>query len=286
MIPVAFEYTKANTVDEALTGLLSGDGKILAGGYSLIPAMKLRLNQPAGLVDISGIPTLKGIRESEGEIIIGAATTHDDIMQNNIIKNKLPFFSSAAAMIGDVQVRNRGTIGGSLAHADPAADWPASVLAADATIVIKGMAGIRSIKAVDFFTGLFSTQLEDKEIITAVRIPVPEAGSKMIYLKFSNPASRFAIVGCAVLRSPSGKINIAFTGVADTPFRDTAAEQIVLGKALDTATIDAAVNAAVNGVNVMSDNFASEDYRRHLAKVYLRKALEAVAPSISPRGEG
>ena len=130
MIPVAFEYKKANTVDEALNALLSGDGKILAGGHSLIPAMKLRLNQPSGLVDISGISTLKGIRESEGEIVIGAATTHDDIMNNKIIKEKLPFFSGAASMIGDVQVRNRGTIGGSLAHADPAADWPAPVLAA------------------------------------------------------------------------------------------------------------------------------------------------------------
>lgn len=287
MIPVAFEYKKASTVEDALSALLSGDGKILAGGYSLIPAMKFRLNQPARLVDISGISTLKGIKESDGEIIIGAATTHDDIMQNNIIKEKLPFFSSGAAMIGDVQVRNRGTIGGSLAHADPAADWPALVLAADATIVTEGSIGIRTTRAADFFTGLFSTQLEEKEIITAIRIPVPEAGSKMIYLKFSNPASRFAIVGCAVLRSPSDKTNIAFTGVADTPFRDTAAEQIVSGKALNTATIDAAVNVAVNGVTIMSDNFAGEDYRRHLAKVYLRKALEAVAPSNSPprRGE-
>ena len=276
MIPVAFEYKKATTVEDVLTALSTGDGKILAGGYSLIPAMKLRLNQPAGLVDISGIAALKGISESAGEIIIGAATTHDDILQNNIIKEQLPFFSSAAAMIGDVQVRNRGTIGGSLAHADPAADWPALVLASDATVVIAGSNGTRTTRAADFFTGLYSTQLEDKEIITAIRIPVPAAGSKMIYLKFSNPASRFAIVGCAVLRSPSGATNIAFTGVADTPFRDTAAEQIVSGKVLDTATIDAAVNAAINGVNVMSDNFASEDYRRHLAKVYLRKALLAV----------
>jgi aerobic carbon-monoxide dehydrogenase medium subunit len=277
MIPVAFDYKKASTVDEALTALLSGDGKILAGGYSLIPALKLRLNQPAMLIDIANIPTLKGIREAGGEIIIGAATTHDDIMQNNTIKEKLPFFASAAAMIGDVPVRNRGTIGGSLAHADPAADWPALVLAADAIIVIKGNAGISTTPATAFFTGFFSTQLNEKEIITAIRIPVPEEGSKMVYLKFSQPASRFAIVGCAVLRSPSGKTNIAFTGVADAPFRDTAAEQAVSGKELDAAAIDAAVNVAVNGVRIMSDHFASEDYRKHLAKVYLKKALQAVA---------
>ncbi len=277
MIPVAFDYKKASTVDEALSALSSADSKLLAGGYSLIPAMKLRLNQPSGLIDIAGIPSLKGIREENGQIVIGAGATHDDIMINDIIKAQLPFFASAASMIGDVQVRNRGTIGGSLAHADPAADWPALVLAADATIEMIGIAGIRTIKATDFFTGFFSTQLEEKEIITAIRIPVPEAGSKMAYLKFSHPASRFAIVGCAVLRLPSGKTNIAFTGVADTAFRDTAAEQAIAGKALDPATIETAVNAAVYGVNIMSDHFASEDYRRHLAKVYLKKALEAVA---------
>lgn len=276
MIPVAFDYKKAVTVDEALTTLSSADSKLLAGGYSLLPAMKLRLNQPSGLVDITGIPSLKGIREDNGQIIIGAATTHDDIMKNEIIKTRLPFFAAAAGMIGDVQVRNRGTIGGSLAHADPAADWPALVLAADATIEMMGSGGIRTTKATAFFTGFFSTQLEEKEIITAIRIPVPEAGSKMVYLKFSHPASRFAIVGCAVLCSTEGKINIAFTGVADCAFRDTAAEQALAGKALDTATIDAAVSASVSGVNIMSDHFASEDYRRHLAKVYLRKALEAV----------
>lgn len=277
MIPVAFDYKKAATVDEALTALSSADSKLLAGGYSLVPAMKLRLNQPSGLVDIGSIPSLKGIREENGQIIIGAGTTHGDIMHNEIIKTQLPFFAAAAGLIGDVQVRNRGTIGGSLAHADPAADWPALVLAADATIEMIGSAGIRTTKAIEFFTGFFSTQLEEKEIITAIRIPVPEAGSKMVYLKFSHPASRFAIVGCAVLRSTSGKINIAFTGVADTAFRDTAAEQAIAGISLDAETVDAAINASVSGVNIMSDHFASEDYRRHLAKVYLKKALEAVA---------
>ena len=277
MIPVAFDYEKAATVDDALSALASGDGKILAGGYSLLPAMKLRLNQPALLVDISTIPGLKGIREDAGHIIIGAGSTHNDILNNDLIKEKLPFFASAAGMIGDVQVRNRGTIGGSLAHADPAADWPALVLAADAVIEITGSNGMKTIKATDFFTGFFSTQLQEKEIITAIRIPVPATGSKMVYLKFSHPASRFAIVGCAVLRSPGGHTNIAFTGLADTAFRDTAAEQALAGNPFDSVSIDAAVNAAVNGVSIMSDHFASEDYRRHIAKVYVKKALEAVA---------
>ena len=215
MIPVAFNYEKANTVDAAIAALASGEGKILAGGYSLLPAMKLRLNQPGGLVDISAIPTMKGIREEGDQIIIGAGSTHYDILTNELIKEKLPFFSAAAGMIGDVQVRNRGTIGGSLAHADPAADWPALVQAADAVIEIVGSNGIRTTAATDFFTGFYSTQLTGKEIITAIRVPVPPAGSKMVYLKFSHPASRFAIVGCAVLRLASGKINIAFSGVAD-----------------------------------------------------------------------
>ena len=276
MIPVAFEYKKAATVDEALAVLSAGNGKVLAGGYSLLPAMKLRLNQPESLVDIGSIPSLKGIREENGQIIIGAATTHDAILKDPIIKMHLPFFSTAAGMIGDVQVRNRGTIGGSLAHADPAADWPALVLASEATIEITGNNGIRNTAAADFFTGLYATDLQEKEMITAIRIPIPEPNSKMVYLKFPHPASRFAIVGCAVLRSFSGKTTIAFTGVASTPFRDTQAEEAVSGKVLNTDSISAAVNLAGGTANVMSDHFASEEYRLHLAKVYLRKALEAV----------
>jgi aerobic carbon-monoxide dehydrogenase medium subunit len=277
MIPVAFNYQKAVTIDAAIAALASGEDKILAGGYSLLPAMKLRLNQPPGLVDISTIPTMKGIREEGNQIIIGAGSTHYDILTNDLIREKLPFFSAAAGMIGDVQVRNRGTIGGSLAHADPAADWPALVQAADAVIEIVGSSGIRTTPATDFFTGFYSTQLTGKEIITAIRVPVPPMGSKMVYLKFSHPASRFAIVGCAVLRLASGKTNIAFSGVADSPFRDKGAEQVLADQALDDANIEAAVNAAVKDVNIMGDHFASEEYRRHLARVYLKKALQAVA---------
>ncbi len=277
MIPAPFDYKKAITVEEAIAELSGGESKLLAGGYSLLPSMKLRLNQPAKVVDIAGIPSLKGITEDNGQIIIKAGTTHHDIGNSDIIKTHLPFLSEAAAMIGDVQVRNRGTIGGSLAHADPAADWPALVLASDANIEVIGSGGTRSIKATDFFTGLFSTQLQEDEIITTIRIPVPEAGSKMVYLKFSHPASRFAVVGCAVLRFPGEKTNIAFTGVADTPFRDTAAENLVSGKPLDALNIEAAVNAAADGVNILSDNYASGEYRKHLAKVYLKRALNSVA---------
>jgi carbon-monoxide dehydrogenase medium subunit len=276
MIPAAFDYQKAKTVDEAIAALSSGDGKVLAGGHSLIPAMKLRLNRPKRLVDITGLMALKGIKEEDGEIVIGAAVTHADIANNKLIKNKLPFFAEGASVIGDVQVRNHGTIGGSLAHADPAADWPALVLAADAAIEVQGSTGKRRISAADFFTGLFSTALQDKEIITAIRIPVPPEGTKTTYQKFVQPASRFAIVGCAVMRYADGKTNIAFTGVAENAFRDSDAENVFAGKAINDTSITEAMNAALKGVSVLGDNFASEEYRRHLARVYLKKALEAV----------
>jgi len=277
MIPTAFDYQKPSTVDEAIAALTDGDVKILAGGHSLLPALKLRLNQPSKLVNIASIEELKGIHEEDGEIVIGAATTHHDIAVNDIIKNKLPFFAEAASVIGDVQVRNHGTIGGSLAHADPSADWTALVLAADAAIETKSKAGRRRLKATEFFTGLFTTALNEDEIITAIRIPVPAEGTKTTYQKFPQPASRFAIVGCAVLRKPDGTVNIAFTGVSDNAFRDTNAEQAISGKPLNEANINAAIAAAAENVSVLSDHYASEDYRKHLAKVYLKKALQAVA---------
>ena len=275
MIPAAFDYQKVRTVDEAIAAL-SGDVKILAGGHSLIPAMKLRMNRPSKLIDITGLAALKGIKEEDGEIVIGSAVTYADIANDKLIKSKLPFFAEAVPQIGDLQIRNHGTIGGSLAHADPAADWPALVLATDASIEVQGSNGKRRIKATDFFTGLFSTALQEKEIITAIRIPIPAEGTKANYQKFSQPASRFAIVGCAVMRFPDGKTNIAFTGVSDNAFRDTNAENEVSGKPLNNDTIAAAANAAVSNVNVLSDHFASEEYREHLAKVFLKKALEAV----------
>ena len=274
MIPAAFDYQKVKTVDEALGAL--GDGKFLAGGHSLIPALKLRINRASKLVDISGIAALKGIKEEDGEVVIGAAVTHGEIAYDSGIKNRLPFFGEAAALIGDLQVRNCGTIGGSIAHADPAADWPAVLLASDATIEVQGKSGKRRIKATDFFTGLFTTSLQEGEIIISVRVPIPSDGVKTTYQKFEQPASRFAIVGCAIMRLADGKTNIAFTGVSNNAFRDANAEAEVSGKPLNNETIESAANASLRNVQAMSDHFASEKYRRHIAKVYLRKALEAV----------
>ncbi|MES2649048.1 MAG: xanthine dehydrogenase family protein subunit M [Bacteroidota bacterium] len=276
MIPVAFDYEKVTTIDEALAALSNADTKLLAGGHSLIPAMKLRLSHPTKLVDIGGVAELKGIREEDGEIVIGAMTTHADVVYNNIIKRKLPFFTEGGLLVGDLQVRNYGTIGGSLAHADPAADWPAMVLAADGAIEVRSSSGSRRIKAVDFFTGLFTTALQDGEIITSIRIPVPPDDIKTTYQKFEQPASGFAIVGCAVMRFADGKTNIAFTGVSDNAFRDSNAENAVSGKPLNEASIAAAADAALQDVFVSGDQFASESYRRHIARVYLKKALMAV----------
>ena len=275
MIPAAFDYQKAKTIDEAIAAL-SGDVKILAGGHSLIPAIKLRLSHPSKLVDITGLAELKGIIEEDGEIVIGAAVTYADIANDELIKNKLPFIAESVPEIGDLQVRNHGTIGGSLAHADPAADWPALVLATDAAIEVQGSNGKRRLKATDFFTGLFATALEEGEIITAIRIPIPADGTKACYQKFEQPASRFAIVGCAVIRYPDGKINIAFTGVSENAFRDSSAENEISGKELNDDSISSAVNASVSNVTVLGDHFASDEYRKHLAKVHLKKALEAV----------
>jgi carbon-monoxide dehydrogenase medium subunit len=276
MIPTAFSYQKANSVEDAIKALSSGDAKLLAGGHSLIPTMKLRLNSPAMLVDIGSIAALKGIKETGAEIIIGSATTHQEIASNKTIQSKLPMFATGAASIGDIQVRNKGTIGGSLAHADPAADWAAVVLAADAVIAVQGSKGARKIKATEFFKGMFSTALGQDEIITAIHVPVA-AGTKSTYLKFAQPASRFALVGCAVMKSADGKVNIAFTGVSGCAFRDAGAEKALAGKKLDAASIESAANAAAEGMTILSDHYASEKYRKHLAKVYLKRALTSVA---------
>jgi carbon-monoxide dehydrogenase medium subunit len=271
MIPSSFTYQKVNSIDDAIKAL-NGDSKILSGGHSLIPALKLRLNQIDHLVDISSIAVLKGIKEEKGVIIIGAASTHAEIASNKIVKSKFPMLSQTALSIGDIQVRNKGTIGGSLAHADPAADWPAAVLASDAIIVVNGKKGERKIKATEFFNGMFTTALDENEIITAIHFPIPDG--KSVYMKFPQPASRYAIVGCAVVRN-GDKTNIAFTGVSSNAFRDIAAEKVA-GK-LDDASIENSSKAAAEGVKILGDHFASEKYRKHLAKVFLKRALKSIA---------
>ncbi len=270
MIPAKFDYHKASTLEEAMSLLDEHgyDAKLMSGGHSLIPAIKLRLNRPGIVIDISGLSGLNTITEDGDEIVVGANCTHAAIASSALIQKDLHLLAKAAGMIGDIQVRNRGTIGGSLAHADPSSDYPASVLATDAKIEVVGSGGSRTIAATDFFEGIFTTALEDNEIITAVRFPKVGKGT---YQKFFQSASRFAVVGCAVVVD-GASVKVGITGVSDTPYRATAVESAYSGDAA------AAAAHAVDGIDVMGDHFASEEYRAHLAKVFVERAItEATA---------
>ena len=199
MIPAAFRYQRANSVEEAVRILAESGGtaKVLAGGHSLIPMMKLRLTRPEHLVDIGRIPGLKGIRVEGNQLVIGALTTHGEVAASETVKEKLPVLAEAASVIGDLQVRNRGTVGGNLAHADPAADLPAAALALDGSLVAVGPDGTRTINLADFFFGPFITALATDEIVTEVRFPIPEGPWGGAYEKFAHPASGYAVVGVA-----------------------------------------------------------------------------------------
>ncbi len=285
MISEKFEYQRASSVDEAIQLLAanSGGAKILAGGHSLLPAMKLRLNSPDKLIDISRISELRYIRQDGNMLAIGAATTHGDIEHSEMIREAMPMLAEAAGLIGDPAVRNKGTIAGSLAHADPAADWPACMLAANAVIVLRGANGEREVSAEDFFQGFFMTALNEDELITEIKIPLhPEGTGKLVsaYQKFMQPASRFAIVGCAVVmridRGPSCTYaRVALTGVSDKAFRDLEVEQALVNNILKDDLIKEVASKAAEGVDILSDHFASEAYRKHLAKVYVKRAIQS-----------
>ena len=279
MIPESFDYQRAGSVREALT-LLKQHGenaKVLAGGHSLIPTMKLRLANPGTLIDIGGISELKYINDKGDYLAIGAGTTHLMVETSSLVQQKAPALSQAAGQIGDVQVRNRGTIGGVLAHSDPQADYPGVVLALNATIVAEGSGGERTIEAVDYFTGLWETALGENEILTEVRIPVDSANANSCYLKFPQPASRYPYVGCAVAMDKSGgncsEVRVGFSGVAESAFRDSGVEDAIRGQALKDETIATASAKAAEGRTVLSDYFVSEEYRRAMAQVYAKRAL-------------
>lgn len=281
MIPAAFDYQKASSVEEAV-GLLKEhgmDAKILAGGHSLIPAMKLRLNQPGILIDISGIADLTGIKDEGRSLAIGANTTHGAIAKSAEVASAAPVLAETAGMIGDVQIRNKGTIGGSLAHADPAADWPAALIACDAKIEVIGAGGSRTIAAADFFTGIYDTALEEDEIIVSILVPKVPGTAGSAYAKFFQPASRFAIVGCAAVLEMKGSFctsaRVAFTGVADAAFLDEKVSAALSNQTLDDETIKAASAMAASDADILGDHFASEAYRKHLATVFAERAIRA-----------
>ena len=292
MIPAPFEYHAPKTLSEAtkLLAQLGGDGKILAGGHSLVPLMKLRLAAPKHVIDIGRVGDLKYIRADNGKLQVGALTTHYEIESSELLKAECPLLPETAGEIGDVQVRNKGTIGGNLAHADPAADWPAAILALGAELQATSVRAERWIPAKEFFVDLLTTSLEPDEILTAIRVPslpraaaqegqsAPRAGDA--YLKVPQPASGFAIVGVAVRvvlneeRKIVEDVGIGITGVGPKAYRAVAAEAVLRGKSPSAQRLAEAAAHAAEGVDANSDLYASAEYRAHLASVYARRALE------------
>jgi carbon-monoxide dehydrogenase medium subunit len=277
VISTPFQYTRATSLDDALAklGAANGDGKLIAGGHSLVPLMKLRLSEPKVLIDIARIPDLSGISSKDGAIEIGAGTVHHDVATSALLRNVCPMLAEAAAEIGDPQVRNRGTLGGSLAHADPAADYPAVMLALDADILLRGPRAARTVKASDFFQGIFTVDLAANEIITAVQFKPVKAAA---YAKLHQRASHFAIVGVAAALATSGGMiqgaRIGLTGAGSHAIRLTEVEQALAGKPRSMDTIESAARLAGNGVTeINADLHASEDYRRAMIPVFTKRAL-------------
>ncbi|MBZ5490916.1 MAG: xanthine dehydrogenase family protein subunit M [Acidobacteriia bacterium] len=283
MIPASFDYIAAKSLDEALSLLAKhkDDAKILAGGHSLLPAMKLRLMQPKVLIDLGRIRDLSYIKEDGGQIRIGAMTTHFQVEISDLLRRSCPLLPETASHLGDMQVRNKGTIGGSLAHSDPAADWPAAILALDAELVATSAKGDRVIKAADFFVEMLTTSLQPGEILREIRIPAAKGKLAQAYVKVRHPASGFAVVGVAVnLSIDGGKCQsaaIGITGVSPKAYRASKVEGALKGNALDAKTLSAACAHAAAGVDVNSDLYASAEYRKQLASVYTRRAIEMAA---------
>jgi carbon-monoxide dehydrogenase medium subunit len=275
MYPAQFDYKRPSTVDEAIALLTEhGDeAKLLAGGHSLIPAMKLRLARPKVVVDIGRIATLSYIREAaNGAVAIGAMTTHQEIAESTVLRARSPLLAETASHIGDAQVRNKGTIGGSLAHADPAADYPAAILALDAEIDLAGPRGRRTVRASEFFTGLLETAIAPDEILTEIR--VPGTGGGVAYVKTEQKASGFALAGVAVVIGADG-VRVGVTGVAATAYRATAVEQALAGQtAPNGEAIARAAAHAADGIDPLGDIHASQEFRAHLAEVNTRRAVE------------
>ena len=282
MIATQFDYKVPKSLNEAVS-LLAADpdgSKILAGGHSLIPAMKLRLAQPQILIDIARLKDLAYIREEGNQILIGATTTHYEIESSALLKQICPLLPACAASIGDVQVRNKGTIGGSLAHSDPAGDWPAAALALQAQLVLIGPSGERTVSADDFFIDLLTTDLQPGEILREIRIAKPSGRFGQAYQKVPHPASGFAVVGVAVHLSlnPDGSCqsaSIGVTGVAAKAYRPGATESAITNSTLDDAALAAAAAQVCNGVDANEDLYASADYRCHLARIHTQRALAA-----------
>jgi len=283
MIPAAFDYARPSSIDEALQAIAAGgeDVKILAGGQSLIPVMRLRLAAPSTVVDLGRVQELRGVRDDGDAIVIGAMTTHAAVLEDPLIKQHAPLIAEATETVADRQVRHRGTFGGALAHADPAGDLPAVALALDAEFVIVGPNGRRTVPARDFFVDYLTTALEDGELLVEVRIPKLSGDWGMHYEKFNRVAQAWSIVAvAAVVRRENGHIaeaRIGLTNMGPTPLRATAAEQALAGAAASADAVAEAASHAAEGTEPSSDLNAQADYRQHLAQVLTRRAVSAAA---------
>jgi carbon-monoxide dehydrogenase medium subunit len=288
MIPAAFDYVRPADLDAALKILAEreGEAKLLSGGYSLIPLLKLRLAEPALLVDLRDVAGLDGITETDDELRIGARATHRRINEHPAIVDHYPFLRDVSGGIGDPQVRNWGTIGGSVAHADPASDWPAALLAVNATIVCRGLAGERTVKARDFFLGTFTTAIEPTEVLVEVRIPRRTRGVGGGYTKLERRVGDFATVGvAAVVRLSDGQIGsagIGVTGVNDTPYAAIAAEEVLAGAAPSEESFAKAAEAAAGMSSPAADLRGSVDYKRAMvAEMTVRSLRRAVERALA-----
>ncbi|HLZ59838.1 MAG TPA: xanthine dehydrogenase family protein subunit M [Ktedonosporobacter sp.] len=286
-VPAAFEYHTAQTVDEAIALLqqYGDEAKVLAGGHSLIPAMKLRLSQPEHLVDIGRISGLSYIREDGNAVAIGALTTYSTLERSELLRQHFPLLPEGTSLIGDTQVRNRGTIGGSLAHSDPASDMPGIVLALKGEMVVQGSKGKRTVKADDFFLGTFTTALEPDEILVEIRLPIPAARTGSAYEKLANKASHYAVAGCAAVISLSGDgtcsaASIAITGASMQTSRASAVEAALVGKKLDEATVAEAASHAPEGLDLVADIHGSKEYRSNMTTVVTRRAILRAAERV------
>jgi aerobic carbon-monoxide dehydrogenase medium subunit len=278
MYPAEFDYHRPENVSGAIQLLKDNpEAKLLAGGHSLLPVMKLRLAQPSALIDISQLPELKGVREDGDTVVIGAMTTYHELMSSDVIKQKLPALVEAADNVGDIQVRNMGTIGGACAHCDPASDFPAILLALEAEIKSIGPDGERTQSTAEFFMDMFTPQLEPEEVVTEIRIPNVSGITNAAYLKFAHPASGYAIVGIGAVRTSDGNVRLAVTGSVPIAARLSAVESEISGKELSEDNIKAAAEKAGDGLDFVGDIHASSEYRAHLTNVYTRRALQKIA---------
>lgn len=283
MIPASFEYVRAASLAQAiaLTRVNPDGSKLVAGGHTLIPALKLRLASPERLIDIRGIAELRGIEIGERSIRIGALTTHAELLASESLFRALPIFRQAAGVIADPQVRNRGTIGGALANADPAADWPAVVIALDAEIELAGPHGARRVAAKDFFLDIFSTALEPGEVLTAIHIARPAPATRFGYRKIRHPASGYAVVGVAGALLLDGRtvksVSLGITGAASHAFAGNAAASVLTGKQASRELIEASARAVSDGVACLSDRYAPAAYRAALVRTEITRLLLALA---------